>query len=94
VWPDPGVPRAGSLTLTFSLPRNAPASTLDLIAPGVSRVIRLAPGSRRTVQLDVDARRPWTLVVRSRAPFSLSDGRFAVARLSPPVFADGGAKTS
>jgi hypothetical protein len=94
VWPRATGPRTGTLTLSFSLPTNAPASTLDLTAPGVSRVIRLAPGSRRTVRLDVDARRPWTLVVHSRAPFSLSDGRFAVAQISPPVFVDGRAKTS
>ena len=94
VWPRATGARTGVLTLTFSLPSNAPASTLDLTAPGVSRAVALAPGSSRTVKLDVAARRPWTLVVRSRAPFSLSDGRFAVAQISPPVFVDGRAKTS
>jgi hypothetical protein len=94
VWPRATGTRTGVLTLTFSLPSNAPASTLDLTAPGVSRVIRLASGSRRTVRLAVDVRRPWTLVVRSRAPFSLGDGRFAIARISPPAFVEDSAKTS
>jgi hypothetical protein len=94
VWPRATGARTGVLTLTFSLPSNAPASTLNLTAPGVSRAVALEPGSRRTVKLDVAARRPWTLVVRSRKPFSLSDLRFAVAQISPPVFVDDGAKTS
>jgi hypothetical protein len=95
VWPRPGGPRTGALTLTFSLPSNAPASTLDLTAPGVSRAVAVSPGSSRTVRIDVKAtRRPWTLVIRSRAPFSLSDGRFVVAQISAPVFVDAAAKTS
>jgi hypothetical protein len=94
VWPRATGRRTGALTLTFSLPSNAPASTLDVTAPGVARVVRLTPGSNRIVRIAVSAIRPWTLVVRSRAPFSLSDGRFVVAQISPPVFADGGAKTS
>jgi hypothetical protein len=94
VWPGGSTSRAGVLSLTFTLPPNAPASTLDLTAPGVSRAVRLGPGASRTVRIDVNTRRPWTLVVRSRAPFSLSDGRFAIAQLSPPAFIGAEAKTS
>jgi hypothetical protein len=94
VWPRATRPRSGALALTFSLPTNAPASTLDLTAPGVARVVRLTPGSSRTVRIPVSAIRPWTLVVRARAPFALSDTRFVVAQLAAPVFVERGAKTS
>lgn len=93
VWPHADRPRTGVLTLTFSSPPSAPASTLDLAAPGLSRAVTLEPGARRTVRIDVDAHDAWTLVVRSRQPFSLRDGRFAVAVIAAPVFVETSRKT-
>lgn len=94
IWPNGDTPRTGILHLTLRLPANAPASTIEVVAPGISRVVALPPGGSESVRIPVEARRVWSLEIRSRRPFSLSDGRFAVAQISPPSFVEAQPKTS
>jgi hypothetical protein len=60
VWPEPGEPLAGRLTLVFESPSDAPAAKVQLALPGSARrVISLPSGSRRPVTLSVCSTASW-----------------------------------
>jgi hypothetical protein len=84
VWPGETGRRAGTVTTMLSLPKGAPATTIDVRGGGATRSVLVRPGRATPLELPFDTRYPLTITLEPRRPLLADGGRLVSAIASPP----------
>ena len=87
VWPGASGRRTGVVELPLAMPSDGPATTIDIVAPGLRRAVGLDPGQRTVVSLPFDITGPWRVELRTRTPFWSGD-RLLAAKAGTPRIVD------